>query len=836
MKKFSIFVLSLSLFAACTNNTTEDLSLSIPGALKISFDSQSRVELDQNCQTVWTKGDEVGVFYDYYPTLYEYYGETGAKEGILVPKEQVPDTSGEIIVVYPYYVLNTHSQSAQQIRGVIIPTTQYYKDSSYGVGASIMVGVGTSENIQLKSICGWIKLQFTGSEKLTKITLRGNNNEYIAGEIAVNYRDLTSEFANEWDAETKITLDLGEGVQLSETPTDFYISLLPQTFTNGITVTAIAENGTQIHQTTDKQITICRNVIQPMKSVEYEDVLDNIDPTQIPDNEVWYTTTDGKVINPYYNSNINIVSNKYENGKGVIRFDDTLTNITDYYFSSCFNLANIILPDSVITIGNYAFEDCSGLKSVTIPGCVTAIGNNAFDNCFNLVNVIIPDSVITIGDEVFRFCSSLASVTIGNNVTTIGKSAFWMCSNLTNIIIPDSVTTIGNSAFADCSSLADVTIGNGVTTIENEAFRSCDNLINITIPDSVKSIGINPFNNCPNLAEFRGKFASKDGRCLIVSGVLNSFAPAGCTEYSIPNSVTTIGDFAFSSCGNLIKITIPDSVTVVGDSAFYDCNNLITINIPDSVITIGDAAFCRCSSLASVEIPNSVKTIEDSAFAYCDSLTSATLGSGITTIENYLFAWCPNLTSITIPDNVTTIHTYAFYFCEGLTSVTIPDSITSIGYGAFLDCYCLTSVHITDLSAWCKINFNDWSSNPFYSHGHSDWYNTEELYLYLNGEKVTDLVIPNDITVIKQYTFYNYCSLVSVVIPDSVTTIEECAFWGCNNIASIYCKRTTPPTVGENVFSIGNSLKIYVPRASVDAYKSADGWKEYADAIEPYDF
>lgn len=836
MKKFSIFLLALSLFAACTNEITEDLSLFIPGALKISFDSQSRVELDQNCQTVWTKGDEVGVFYDYYPTLYEYYGETGAKEGILVPKEQVPDTSGEIIVVYPYYVLNTHSQSAQQIRGVIIPTTQYYKDSSYGVGASIMVGVGTSENIQLKSICGWIKLQFTGSEKLTKITLRGNNNEHIAGEIAVNYRDLTSEFANEWDAETKITLDLGEGVQLSETPTDFYISLLPQTFTKGITVTAIAENGTQIHQTTDKQITICRNVIQPMKSVEYEDVLDNIDPTQIPDNEVWYTTTDGKIINPYYKSNINIVSNKYENGKGVIRFDDTLTNITDYYFSSCFNLANIILPDSVITIGNYAFEDCSGLKSVTIPGSVTAIGNNAFDNCFNLVNVIIPDSVITIGDEAFRFCSSLASVTIGNNVTTIGEHAFWMCSNLTNITIPDSVTTIGNSAFADCSSLADVTIGNGVTTIENGAFSSCDNLINITIPDSVKSIGINPFNNCPNLAEFRGKFASKDGRCLIVSGVLNSFAPAGCTEYSIPNSVTTIGDFAFSSCGNLIKITIPDSVTVVGDSAFYDCNNLITINIPDSVITIGDAVFCRCSSLASVEIPNSVKTIEDSAFAYCDSLTSATLGSGITTIENYLFAWCPNLTSITIPDNVTTINTYAFYFCEGLTSVTIPDSITSIGYGAFLDCYCLTSVHITDLSAWCKINFNDWSSNPFYSHGHSDWLNTEELYLYLNGEKVTDLVIPNDITVIKQYTFYNYCSLASVVIPDSVTTIEKCAFWGCNNIASIYCKRTTPPAVGENVFSIGNSLKIYVPRASVDAYKSADGWKEYADAIEPYDF
>lgn len=147
---------------------------------------------------------------------------------------------------------------------------------------------------------------------------------------------------------------------------------------------------------------------------------------------------------------------------------------------------------------------------------------------------------------------------------------------MTSITIPDSVS-IGNYAFHECSGLTSV-----------------------TIPDSVTEIGDNPFNGCVNLAEFKGKFAADNGRCLIIDGVLNSFAPAGLTEYTIPNSVTEIGKYAFWKCSGLTSITIPDGITSIRPKSFGYCSGLTSITIPDSVTEIGDEAFMGCTSLKEV--------------------------------------------------------------------------------------------------------------------------------------------------------------------------------------------------------------------------------------------
>ena len=299
----------------------------------------------------------------------------------------------------------------------------------------------------------------------------------------------------------------------------------------------------------------------------------------IPNNQIWYTSVNGEIVEPYsgkYNNNAdaltifgaNIISNTYKNGLGVITFDRDVT-----------------------TIGSYAFSG-HDYDSVNFTFVETA--------CIKLESIIIPDSVTTIGDFAFYQCDSLTSVTIGDSVTTIEEGAFWDCDSLTSVTIPDSVTTIGEKAFYGCSSLASVTIPNSVTTIGIDAFWGCDSLESVTIGDSVTTIGVGAFAVCNRLTEFKGKFASEDGRCLIVDGILNSFAPAGLTEYTTPNSVTTIGSYVFYGCSSLTSVTIPNSVTEFGDYAFNSCSGLESVTIGDSVTKIGYATFAYCENLNTV--------------------------------------------------------------------------------------------------------------------------------------------------------------------------------------------------------------------------------------------
>ena len=158
-----------------------------------------------------------------------------------------------------------------------------------------------------------------------------------------------------------------------------------------------------------------------------------------------------------------------------------------------------------------------------------------------------------------------------------------------------------------------MTIPDSVTTIGYYAFTGCSSLTSVTIPDSVTTIGDSAFTGCSSLTAFYGKFASEDNRCLIVDGVLNSFAPSGLTAYNIPDSVTTIGNKAFNECRSLTSVTIPDSVTTIRYYAFRACASLTSVTIPDSVTTIESDAFCYCRNLTSV---------------YCKSTTPPTMGRG----------------------------------------------------------------------------------------------------------------------------------------------------------------------------------------------------------------
>ena len=661
MKRLLTLVLAAMAFVACTQNEVEELTANradVPETLTVGFEgSDTRVELNEALKTVWSKGDEVSVFYlSDANQKWQYQGETGERLGTLkcVDRGVAEEKMQRVVVAYPYnaqYVVNTDTHNLY----ASLPAVQSYKEGSYGSEGNIMVAQSEFTQFSLKSVCGWLRVELTGEgQKVKSITLRGNAEEQVAGLIYVDTATaeatLASEMGEASDEEqvggvggglefdntvfTEVTLDCGDGVTLGAEATAFYIALLPQTFEKGMTVEINYANGNSQLLVCENSITIIRNHISPIgieANVEVE----------IPTNQLWYTAS--ALVKPYTSSAFNaaIVSNEWDEatGEGVITFD----------------------------------------------GKLTTIGEQAFYNCGSLTSVTIGDSVTTIGDEAFMYCRSLTSVTIPDSVTTIGEWAFSWCSSLTSVTIPDSVTTIGDYAFYECSSLTSVTIPDSVTTIGEYAFRDCYDLTSVTIPDSVTTIGKAAFASCSSLAEFKGKFATDGGRCLIKDNTIIAYAEASGTTYTIPDSVTTIGDSAFRGCDNLTSVTIPDSVTLIGDSAFRGCDNLTSVTIPDSVTTIGKYAFYYCESLTSVTIPDSVTTIGNSAFWNCNSLTSVTIPDSVTTIGDEAFCNCRSLTSVTIPDSVTTIGDDAFFNCHSLTSVyceaTTPPSL---GYGAFM--------------------------------------------------------------------------------------------------------------------------------------------------------
>ena len=272
----------------------------------------------------------------------------------------------------------------------------------------------------------------------------------------------------------------------------------------------------------------------------------------------------------------------------------------------------------VEVIGNGAFAFCNSLAIINIPNSVTTIGESAFGGCESLTNINIPNSVTTIGKSALGWCKSLTNINISNSVTTIGYLTFWSCESLTNINIPNSVTTIGKSAFGWCKSLTNINIPNSVTIIGDRAFWGCDFLTCITIPSSVVTIIGNPFYNWHgDLYNESKAFIYEDHVLFNKSKTALIAYKAKETNYTIPNSVKTIGEGAFSGCDSLTSINIPNSVKTIGEDAFSNCISLTSISIPNSVKMIGKDAFAFCDSLTFINIPNSVTTIGDRAFLGC---------------------------------------------------------------------------------------------------------------------------------------------------------------------------------------------------------------------------
>ena len=338
-------------------------------------------------------------------------------------------------------------------------------------------------------------------------------------------------------------------------------------------------------------------------------------PTGIPADEIWYTTVSGQVEDlstACTLTGMTIVSNTYNDGKGVMKFSAALTELPDMAFYYSPTLVSVELPPQVTVLGTEAFRDCKQLTAVTLNSDLTTIGEGTFRGS-TIQSFVIPDSVTSLGDYAFRYCQSLTALTIGSGITSIGYQVFQKCDILPSITIPDSVTTIGTQAFASCEALSSITIPTGVTQIGASAFTYCKNLVEIKY-DGTKD-------EWPGIT--RGKSWNWDTPSYGV--------------YCSDGYVTLVTLSSDSSKTLYYTTTTKSTISPINESAFNDTySNSITSN-----------SYSTNTARGTIRFYYEITTIPVNAFSGMTSLESICINNEGAKIGNYAFKDCTNLISIT---------------------------------------------------------------------------------------------------------------------------------------------------------------------------------------------
>ena len=414
-------------------------------------------------------------------------------------------------------------------------------------------------------------------------------------------------------------------------------------------------------------------------------------------------------------------------------------------------------------------------KEVVIPSKVSFLGRTL--------------TVVSIMDKAFEH-TDIVSISLPNTCTSIGIEAFRYCKKLQSINIPEGVTSIGECAFLRCSSLTQVNIPEGVTRIKSYAFAYCSSLTQLTIPEGVTTIDYDAFAHCSSL-----------------------------TQINIPEGVTSIELGTFVGCSSLTQVNIPDGVTSIGSSAFENCSSLTQVNIPDGVTRIGSSAFENCSSLSHITIPEGVTTIGYDAFKQ-STITSLYISDSNQKLEFGSKAFDNSKIKDLYIGRELELNSYdnlAIFYNADIDSLTIGNRVTKIGVEFFAgervgSKYSVKSVQkLNILPSEKTLNiYSTTSLNP----------NVLILGRNLDGS----------------YIFSNATNLKHLEVCGNVANISNLSL-GKNDISTMLVKTATPPICANETFSKNTYLycSLKVPVGTLNAYKSAEGWKNFWN-IEECDF
>jgi hypothetical protein len=563
-----------------------------------------------------------------------------------------------------------------------------------------------------------------------------------------------------------------------------------------------------------------------------------------------------------------------------------LKSVGDYAFRGCTSLTDIVC----ISAGEGAFSGCSGLQSITIPNGDRSggFGKNAFYGCTGLKKVIIKDisnwcktwfgspesNPLYYAQHLFSDeDTEIKDLYIGRDIYDINDYVFYKAEYINNIhILQDTPPTIKENTFGNtCYTWTDVFVPAETKEQYQNAdywknFKSISEIDYTTEYDGVmyRVLSESEAETIANKDRYSGDvviadsvtISGKEYRVIAVGGFARS---ANLTSVTIPNSVTTIKDFAFAYCNALSSISIPNSVTIIESEAFMNCSALTSVSLGNNLTIIGQRAFENCTGLTSITIPNSVTTIGGGAFRNCSGIASITFPNSLRMISSQAFSNCSGLKSLSLPNGITTLESRAFENCTGLTSIYIPSSVNNIGGSgyingnAFIGCSGLESIIVSDESTTFDSRDNcnaiiETATNTFIV-GCKNSFIPENVttianYAYSNCE-LTAIYIPSSVKSIGTYVF-DYCSgLKSIVvsddntvydsrdncnaiietatntlifgcqktiIPNAITTIKSYAFFGHSTLTSISIPNTIT-TIGQNAFYKCGLSSITIPNS-----------------------
>ena len=531
-----------------------------------------------------------------------------------------------------------------------------------------------------------------------------------------------------------------------------------------------------------------------------------------------------------------------------VNLRNQLKSIGEYAFYACYALTSVTIPDSCKTIGSDAFGHAEKLETLNLGNGVETIGNYAFANCKKLQSITIPDSVTSLGSCVFNYCTANKEIHIGKGLKSLPRCAFGSNYEVTDVTLPDNIEIIGNAAFGSCSKLKNIQWSANLTTIDDYAFEYDTALTDFTVPDTVTQIGTDALRYCTALETITlGKnvqikntdnfttgdtalttfsvhkdnpYYSNDEQGALFNKDKTTLIRVGRGyegSYTVPDSVTVIGSYAFSYCQKLESITVgknvaqinayafqycdkitqlifPDTLKAIGYQAFGSCTALTRIGLGKSLETVGDYAFYNCSKLTSVTLPDTCTTIGQYAFRNCTALANVDLGEGLVTIKYEAFWYCRALKNITLPDSLKTIETYAFEY-TGLESIAIPDSVENMGTNVFYNCNSLKSVTLgKGLTSIPNTSFCNCTALETVEFPENIQQIGNSAFSGCTALKTVDF--QEGLTVIGSYAFQGCTALQSVTFPESLTQIGSYAFNGCSKFTEI--------TLPDNVVTVGD--------------------------------